>query len=158
MSYTPKETITVLKTNTCNGNGAQFDAIFQINGTVKITELGGIVTEATDSTTLTGCSFGLNSGGVGTPLTEAIVGTNLSATTVGSFIIKNAVAATAVSYVESDSHRLVETEGVSFYLVQKNATNTYIYFNFTGDANTDVDIQFFVKYKPISQGSSITAV
>ena len=49
------EGITVSKSNTCNGNGAQTDNIFTITGTVDILAIWGQCTEATNATELAYC-------------------------------------------------------------------------------------------------------
>lgn len=159
----PKSTILVTKTNTCNGSATlQRDALFLVTGTVKILELYGIVTEATEATVLQTCSFGLNIAGGGSPapITEAVTGVDLSGSAVGDFVVKNAAVGTALTKVVASAPKLTTPSGesIEFYLTAQQGTATNIYFNFLPAVATDVDIQFFCRYMPISAGSSVVAL
>jgi hypothetical protein len=157
----PKSSIFVTKTNTCNGNGAQNDAIFLVTGTVKILELYGIVTEATEATVLQACSWAFNVQGGGSPasITEIATGTDCSGVAVGDFLVKNAAVASGLTKVVATAPKLTTPSGesIEFYLTAQQGTATNIYFKFTGAVATDVDIQFFCRYMPRSAGSSVVA-
>lgn len=151
----------VTKTLTCDGNGAQTDNIFQITGTVRVIELYGVCTEATDSTTLSATSFTLYDGTNTEDVTESSTGTDLSGIGVDGFVAKTATAGTALTFHDNSQVRITGSANrvfTPFATTQKASTNTYIRFNFTGDANTDTDIKFYVRYAPISEDGAIAAV
>jgi len=152
--------ITVIKTNTCNGNGAQTDNIFKVSGTVRVIELGGICTESTDATTLSGCSFALYDATPETvEITDGTAPTDASGLGVGGGLYSNgASASVAVAYITSDACTVTDVVKLERILNQKPGVDTYIQFLFTGDATTDVDIQFFCRYVPLSSGAEVTAV
>jgi len=161
MAYTPKETITVRKTITLAGNGATTTNVFLLTGSVRIHEIGGTVTEATNSTTLQNVALILYDGTNTVDITKSDEGTDCSATTVGSFMYKGQVETAAITYEEADQCRFAnvmqEGSGYGTVVTAKNGVATYIKVSFTGDADTDTDVQFFAKYTPLSVGSSITA-
>jgi hypothetical protein len=165
MAIRPKEIVTVKKTLTCTGNGDTLLSIFALTGIVRVHEIYGVVTEATNATTLQKVGLVLYEA---TPTTVEItdVGTGVdgSATVVGSLFIRTAVSGSdqplthKKASVCSSVETMYEGGGYGLVLVQRAGVTTNIKVEFTGDANTDVDIQWFVKYTPLSDGSSITAV
>lgn len=150
----------VTKDHTLDGNGAQTDNVFQITGSVKILEIRGVCTEATDATTVTGASFTAYDGTNTVDVTESTTGTDLSGIGVGGFFYKSATAGTAVTFQDNDQVRVNDSVNsiVETHITQKTGTNTYLRFNFTGDADTDVDVKFQVRYIPLTEGSKIEAV
>jgi len=164
MAYYPKQLIKVSKTLTCTGNGATSLAAFAVTGTVRVREIYGVVTEATNATTLQKVGLILYEA---TPTTVEITdigtGTDGSGAVIGSLFIRDAVvgASSPLAYKKADVCSSVETQydgsGYGLVLTQRAGVTTNIKVNFTGDANTDVDIQWFCKYEQLSEGSSITA-
>ena len=151
--------VTVIKTNTCNGNGAQTDNIFKVVGTNRIVELYGICTRFGNSTDFADVSFALYDGTATVEITDSGAPTNASGLGVGGGIYCNgASASVAVTYITSDACTVTDVGDVNRIVNQKPATNTYIQLLFNGDADTDLDIQFFCRYIPLSGGASITAV
>ena len=58
-------------------------------------------------------------------------------------------------YIEGAVDKKAFGEGIA---VAKTATDTFIRFLYTGDANTDVTLQFVVRYQPLTTASLIAAV
>ena len=148
------------------GNGASTDNLFIVVG---IVEIFGIY----------GCVDGIGGGGVGTDDTmdnlklELDDGTaqvdltlaNSDLTnnaTVGTTIVKDAedsvkmmvLEADAVKYHEGPVNRLFQN-GI---IVAKTGAITYIRASYTGDVNTDVTIEWHVRYVPKHSTASVTAV
>jgi len=151
--------ITVTKTNTCNGNGAQTDNIFSITGTVDILNIWGVCTEAANATDLADCSFAIYDGSATVELTDGNAPTNCSGINVGDCLFKNGASATvAITRQNNDAAVLTDITQTKARVTKKLAIATYIQFLFNGDANTDVDIKFYVQYIPQSDGAAIVAV
>jgi len=151
----------VTKTLTCNGNGAQADNIFSVTGSVKIIQITGECTEATNSTTLSGASFALNDGTATVEITDGNAPTDLSGIGVGGVVFRNGVSASvAVGYNDNAAGAVKDlvSEDIPFIVTKKTGAATYIQFLFTGDVNTDVDMKFSVRYLPISDDGAITSV
>jgi len=160
-----REGFRVSKTLTCNGNGAQNDNIFVITGGVTVTNLcaecmrvgaGGAATFGT-------CYWDLWDGTAAIEITDN-GGTNLSGIGVGALISKDAVATSPLNFDSNAAGNFVDGGGGGFYklacpfrVLKKLGANTYIRFNFTGDANTDVDLKFTVSYVPRTDDGAITA-
>ena len=153
------EGIVVTKTNTCNGDGAQTDNIFSITGTVDVLEIWGVCTEATDSTDLADCSFAVYDGTATLELTDSDAPTDCSGMAVGEVVFKNgASASVALAYHDIAAGVLSDLTQTKVRISKKTGASTYIQFLFNGDANTDVDIKFYVLYKPVSDDGAIAAV
>jgi len=148
----------VSKTNTCNGDGAQTDNIFTITGSVEILNIWGVCTEATNATDLAACSFAIYDGTATLELTDSGAPTDCSGINVGDFIFKNGASATvALVRHNNDAAVLTDVVETKVRVTKKLATATYIQFLFNGDANTDVDILFYVTYVPRSADGAIVA-
>jgi len=143
---------------TLDGAGAQTDIIFTINQQMEIIELYGIVTEATNSNTCTNCSFAFSGPGATPDITESAAGVDMSVLAVGSIIARATDSTVAATF--GNSRRCVvgetATDRISYNcLLSKNLANsTYVVFNFTGDASTDIDVTFYLRYKTISNASA----
>lgn len=155
----------VTNTFTLDGNGAQTDNIFQVTGAVDIVSLLGECTEATDATTCTGASWTLYDGSATIDITESATGTSLSGIGVGGMIYKDATAGTALTYDNNAAGVFNDGGGEGYFttlcpfrVTAKTGVATYIRFNFTGDANTDIDVKFKIRYVNHSDDGVITAV
>lgn len=163
ISYPPRDYSLVTKTNTCNTTGAQTDNIFTITGCVQVLELWAECTEATNATTLSTCYFDMYDGTSALELTDN-AGTDCSAITVGSVILKSDVATAVLTKLANGAGALLDGAANTtrvfcpFIMIKKTGVATYIRFCFTGDASTDVDLKFYVKYLPVSADGSIAAV
>jgi len=151
-----------VKSTKLDGNLAQNDNIFTVTGTVEIGEIYGVVTSLVNATTCSLASFTLYDGGVTADITDSTGPTDLSGLRVGSVMGKFNSVASGIGLINSNQARV--TEGGSdmlhykFGAIQKNATTTYIRFNFTGDVNTDIDVTFYVRYRPLSENGAVTPV
>jgi hypothetical protein len=149
--------------HTLNGNGAQLDNIFAITGAVEVVALWAECTEATNATTCTTTYFDLYDSTAAVEITDN-GGTDLSAITVGSIISKISIATSALVKMGNAVGFIVDGVAASgtvfcpFIAVKKSGAATYIRFCFTGDADTDIDMTFNVRYVPISTDGSIASV
>jgi len=148
--------------HTLNGNGAQNDNIFTITGAVEVVALWAECTEATNATTCTTTYFDLYDGAAALEITDN-GGTDCSAITVGSLIGKTAVATTALTKLANSAGVFLDgaantaTVFCPFAVVKKTGQTTYIRFNFTGDASTDIDMTFNIRYIPLSSDGVIAS-
>ena len=149
---------------TLDGNGAQNDNIFEITGWVEVFRIFATCEEATDSTTLGTCYWDMYDGTVATEITDN-GGTNLAGIGVDCGICRDAIATSPLTFVNNSAASFDDGGGAGYYttfacfrVMKKTGVSTYIRFNFTGDANTDVDMKFCVIYFPLSDDSSISAV
>jgi len=149
----------VTKTNTCNGNGAQTDNLFSITGTVDILKIWWVCTEATNATDLADNSLAIYDGTVTLELTDSGAPLDASGINVGDVLFKNGASATvALARQNNDAAVLTDLTETKVRVTKKLAVATYIQHLFNGDANTDVDIKWYVSYVPISDDWAITAV
>ena len=165
MSYAKKERVTVNKTVTCTGNGDTLISIFSLKGIIRIHEIFGVVTEATNTTVFQKVGLVLYEA---TPTTVEItdIGTGVdgSGTVDGSLFIRDAVAGASspLAHKEASVCSSLETQydgaGYGLVLVQRSGVPTNVKVEFTGDADTDVDVCFYATYTPLSSGSALTAV
>jgi hypothetical protein len=147
------------KSWTLDGVGAQIDDVFVITGVVLIHQLMMVVTEATDSTTLTGVQFEIFDQVAPQVLDAGVAGSTCVA---GTVFFKGDVTAnplmridpTAAFFGEGAQGQLLCQE---FVAVKQNAAVTEVRLNFTGDANTDVDVTVVAIYTPISADGALTA-
>lgn len=153
--------VRVEKAITLNGNGAQNDNLFEITGEVEVLRIYGVCTEATDATTCTAASFDVYDGTAAYPLTSA-AGVALSGMGVGGAVYKDDVAANAATLDDNATGGIVDGGGAGYYTTfcpfrtwKKLGVSTYIRFNFTGDANTDIDMNFYVDYIPLDGGTLV---
>lgn len=148
----------VTKTLTCNGDGAQKDNIFTLTGTVDVLEIWGVCTEATNSTDLADCYLNLNDATADLDLTDHDAPTDCSGMAVGDVVFKNGASATvALAYHDIATGELTDLTQTIARISKKTAAATNIQFCFNGDANTDVDIKFYVRYRPISDDGALVA-
>lgn len=154
----------VTKTLTCNGNGAQTDNIFVLTGSVLINAIKFECTEATNSTTLSGCYLDLYDSTASIKLTESVVGVNLSGIAVGGSGFRDGTAASALAYLDNAIGSFVDGGGGGYYkltapfrIAKKASAATYLRFCFTGDADTDVDLKFTVFFNEETTGAGLVA-
>lgn len=148
----------VTKTNTCNGDGAQTDNIFTLTGTVDILSIWGVCTEATNATDLAACSFALYDATATLEITDSGAPTDCSGINVGDVIFKNGASATvALTRLNNDVGAVGDLTKVVQRVTKKLGAATTIQFLFNGDANTDVDIKFYVRYVPVSDDGALVA-
>lgn len=152
--------ISVSKSLTLSGNGAQTDNLFTVTGAVRVLSIYFVVTEATDSTVLTLVKFETDDGAAQADITDT---ENFSGTVAGSIGYKTAVFATALDKLDATNGAVAEIAvnkvNYEYLMVQKTGgVTTYIRLSYTGDAATDVDVTVVVRYQPLLGGYSIDAV
>jgi hypothetical protein len=154
----------VTKTNTCNGNGAQADNLFTVTGTVKVLEIYGVCTEATNATTLSDNSLNLNDGTLDVEITDANAPTDLSGILVGGTLISEGLnPSNPIKFFDNTTTAIWRDAGwegiqTSMFFIKKATATTYIQHLFTGDADTDVDIKWYIQYIPVSDDGAIASV
>lgn len=149
----------VAKTNVCNGNGAQTDNLFVVTGYVELVRIWAECTQVTNGTVLSGNYLDLYDGSASVELTDNGAPLDLSgALEAGEIIIKNGASATAALTVLHNAAGAVTDTAISTgtTLTQKASTNTYIRHCFTGNADTNVSLIWYVEYKPLSTNGAIT--
>ena len=137
--------------------------IYTIIGTVEIRGLWGVVTTVLGANN-TAAYFRLNDGTAQSNITVN-TGTTLSAAAVGSTLVKKDVASAALTLLTSAQERVSEPTTLEttyfspFIAVAKNGVTTNIEFVYsTTDTPTSGVIQFFLRWLPVSNGSSVTAL
>ena len=168
---TPKDTLVqtgglVISTDfNHTGNGATTDNLFLVaNGPILILALYGTVSA-------------LGAGGLGTddtmnnlkveifpgPIDMSLASSDLTGNAqVGTLILKDAedsvkmdvFQSDAAAYHEGPVNRIFE-QGI---VVPQSGTATYIRASYTGDANTDVTIDWHMRYVPMHHLSTLTVV
>jgi hypothetical protein len=151
---------TTTKTLSANNTTASVN-LFKITGDVLIHKLYGVVT-TTIGSNHTAAHWRLEDG-TNTPAITAATGTAISSAGVGSMLIKEALAATALTLDNSSATVIEESATLGadlapFEVVQKLATNTFIVYRYTTtNTPTTGAIQFFCEWEPLSAGSSVVA-
>jgi hypothetical protein len=164
MSYLPGEIVNVNNTVTHTGNGATTLDVFTLTGVVRVHEIFGIVTQATNATTFQKVGLILYES---TPTTVEItdIGTGVdgSSVAVGSvFIRANVTGASNPLILKSSAtcgsvELMYEGGGYGLVLTPRQGATNTVKVSFTGDADTDVDIQWYAKYTPLTVGASLVA-
>ncbi len=135
--------------------------IFNLTGSIKVLALYGVVTTVLSSN-ITAAHYRLNDQ-TAQPAISLATGTTLSSAAVGSVIMRKALAATALTFIDSAAARITESSAVNllfdspFVLTQKTGgVQTDIEFRYT-TSNTPATgvIQFFLKWLPISADAQI---
>ncbi len=153
----------VTKTITLSANAASANVnVFQLTGTAKIVSLHGEILTATTLTNCTSVYFDLWDGTTSVPITKT-TGAAMSGFGVGSFFIKDADVASALSTLNNNQGRIKEAAtgakvNTEFLATQKISTNTYIRFNYTTtDAPINATVKVDCAWADIDSGT-ITAV
>lgn len=134
--------------------------LFQVTGTVEITRLYAVVTDATTLANCTALSFDLYDSTAAVPVTDAAPGATLSGMAVGTFMVKDATVGTVLKV--SDNVAGVVTEGSStkifdqFFITQKTGANTYLRLTYTTtDAPINAEITVYADYIPVGSGTLV---
>ncbi len=148
------------KTLSANNTSAN-PPIFRVTGSIWVLKLYGVVTTVLGSNN-TAASFRLNDQTAQIALTAA-AGTTLSAAPVGSMILKDSLAATALTLKSSAAGAVDEPAAANqplfqeFAITKKTGANTDIEFRYT-TTNTPTSgvIQFFLEWVPLSADGAVT--
>lgn len=155
------EGVKVSKVHTLDGAGAQTDNIFTVTGCVSAI-IWGEVTSVTNSITCS--SLWLETyDGAQVEITDN-GGTDFSGAVIGWVASKDAAATVAIT--KTTNTVCTVTDGTAgclmlrmpFRIIKKTATTTYIRCCFTGDADTNLQITWHVRYIPITSDGAIVAV
>lgn len=139
----------VFKPLTLDGSGT-YD-LFQITGVVYVGYIYGIVTTATPANTTAASLQLFPTGGAAIQLTS-LAGSNISSLPAGSMIIKDLLAANAISVADNTLGFLSEQSGevfASFAVGKKTGAVTHIRLNVT-EAGSSGAITWFVNWVPLS--------
>jgi hypothetical protein len=142
-----------------SGAGAQSKTPFTFTGTVIVWGLGGACLLATDSTTVSGCYFDVDDGTVQVALDDTATPTDCSGIAVGGYVATQFDNTSDMVFNNSDQVRVTPVDtayGPATVLTAKAGATNKIRFNFTGDANTDVDIEFRCKYFGLTSDGKIS--
>lgn len=123
--------------------------MFTVTGSVKIHALWGVVTTIIPAATTAANLNLFPTGGAAIQLTSA-AGTDISALPVGSVLLKNAAAASAIAALNNTLGALGETVPVAFIVTKKTAVVTKIRLNVTEGNNTGA-IKWYCLYEKISE-------
>ncbi len=150
----------VHKSVTLAGNGGQTDNLFTVTGPNRVLSILLVVTEATDSTTLSNVKFETDDGAAQDDITGTV---NMSGCVAGAIAYRKAVSGTALAYLNAAAGGIDEAAtnkvNFEFNIVQKTGgVATYIRLSYTGDATTDVDVDVHVRYQPEADESNIEPV
>jgi len=142
-------------------NTTASNIIFNLTGSIQVLALYGVVTTVLSSN-ITAAHYRLNDQ-TAQPVISAAAGTTLSSAAVGSVIMRKALAATALTFIDSAAARITESSAVNlgfsspFVLTQKTGgIQTDIEFRYT-TTNTPATgvIQFILKWLPISTDAAV---
>lgn len=152
------------KTLTADGTGAQNDNLFLVTGSVLITGLHAECLVATNATTFSTAYYDLYDGTAALEISDN-GGTDLSGILAGGMIYRDAVATSPLTFLSNAAGAFEDGGGGGYYqlaapfrLTAKSGVATYIRFNFTGDADTNVSMKHYIMFVPKSTGATITAV
>lgn len=153
--------VSVTSSTLSASNTTASNIIFNLTGSIQVLALYGVVTTVLSSN-ITAAFWRLNDQ-TAQPDISLSTGTTLSSAAVGSVITRKALAATALTFINSSAARITESSAVNlgffspFVLTQKTAgVQTDIEFRYT-TTNTPATgvIQFFLKWLPISSDAQI---
>lgn len=155
---------TAVKTITIDGNGAQNDNLFSFTGSIEILSIWGIITSITDITTCTATNFNINDT-LNTVQLTTTAGTAISGFSPGSLVMKESIATTAIFAQNASQCRVndASSSGQEIWspciiTAGNGLPSNNIRFGFTGDAFTNFEMKFFVRWRPLSDNATLTAV
>jgi hypothetical protein len=143
-------------------NGTQSLNVFQVTGTVEIVKLYAELTTAGTFTNCTDAFFELYDSTASVDITNSGPGVTMSGFTAGSFMVKNAVAGTALAASNNNVGAITEGSTVKifdeFFITQKSGANTYVRFTYTStDTPVDATITVYADYIAIGSGTLVAA-
>lgn len=150
------------KTLTFSGDGAHTNPIFTLTGGIEIRGLWGVITTDLGSN-VTAAAWRINDQTAQVYLT-AVGGTTLSSKKAGSMIVKKGLVATALSLVDNAAGAILEPGVVGtidltpVIILKKTAAVTQVEFCYTTNNTSAGEIQFFVRWLPMTSDSDLVAV
>lgn len=150
----------VVKALKLDVNGAANVDIFTVTGVVRVLSIEAYATTVTDSTTLSGFKFELWDGTSALDITGAV---NASGIVIGGFIFKEGLAAAPAELINPTVGIVQDAASDKksyqpFWLAAKAGAGTTIRVAYTGDATTDVDMEFEVHYVPVADDTTAAIV
>lgn len=143
------------------GNGATSAPIFRVTQGIIVRKVLGFVSNVVSSAVFQACSFDAFDTAVTVPITSA-AGTDCSGAESGAMILRNNTAASTVVFLNANQVRISEIIanelGAPFVLNADNTTATSIRFNFTGNALTNLTVDFFLQWIPTYGSASVVAI
>jgi len=143
-------------------NGAGTEDLFTVTGQVRIIQVYGIVTAEAEgpNTTFSNCKFSIYDQ---TNTVDMCTVVNASGIEVADVLIKQADDGTAMVWMDTDNAEVYSEAGTfrrAFFegvAAKKEGAATYVRFSYTGDGTTDVTMTFYIRWQPLSAGSSLVA-
>jgi len=155
--------LSTTKHNLTGNNTTVHDPLFTVTGSIEVLGLWGVVTVALGANNT--AAYWRGNDATNTPAITLATGTTLSSAGVGAVIAKRGLAAAALTLVNSDQMRISEPTTLEttffspFVLNALNGTTSNIEFVYaTTDTPTSGQIQFFLRWLPLSQTSQVTAL
>ena len=150
---------------TFTGDGATVATpIFTVTGAVRVLGLWGFVTTAF-GVNHTAAHWRINDQTATDQVITAAAGTDLSAISLGAFIVKDGLAAAALTYKTADAASLLEPT-----TLQTSIFSPFVVVQKTGDIQTDIEyvyttsdsptsgaMMFSIGFVPLSPDGDITA-
>ena len=149
---------------TLTGTGDTKISLFSVTGAVRVHEIYGVVQTVADFETTVFQKVGLvlyEATPTTVEITDIGVGVDGSGAVAGSFFIRTAVDGSAqpLTFLPASVCAKVETTfeggGYGLVLVQRTANDTFVQVEFTGAAATKLNMQWFVRYTPLTTGATI---
>jgi hypothetical protein len=143
------------------GNGAgSTDNIFTVTSNVRIFELYGVCTAVGDATTFGLFKWEIDDGAAQDDLSTGVPAAGI---VVGGMLVRGKSSANATVFANPTSVTVVESDSKYVFepmiILQKTGDVTsYIRANYTGDANTDITINYHCRWAPITDTSNVEAV
>jgi len=135
---------------TLDKTGANKEPVFSFMGLIKIESLAIQAMQVNDSTTLSGVKFIIDDGAVSIDLCAA---TDLSGIVNADAVLKTGDAATPLTVMPGGQVRLSESKLQGCWIKSKPGMEpSAIKIAYTGDANTDVQLQVYCKYTSFNPG------
>ena len=143
--------------------GAATEDLFAIVGTVRILQIYAVCTAEAEgpNTTFSNCKFSIYDQ---TNTADMCTVVNASGIEVNDVLAKQADSGSALVWLDVDSAGIYSESGTfrrAFFegiAAKKTGADTYIRFAYTGDGTTDVTLQFFVRWQPMTADATLTAV
>lgn len=150
------------KTLNPGGAGAQTVNLYTFTCEAELKAIYGVFTDVTNVVTVSACSWDVYDGTNTVPLTAA-AGTNCSGAALYSTVIKDLVAASALTFLNSTQVRVNEVSGAnrqfqSAILLAKNGVTNYLRWKYTSDVNTNCKVNFCAIWVCRYPGTTVVAV
>lgn len=141
------------------GTGTITQNVFTVTGSVEILKTWALINSVTTLTNMTDVYADVYDGTTTIQLTKGNPGgAVLSGAPVGTFFTKDETSSSAYTVLLADQVRVLESTNnrniqLPFVVTQKNATTTYIRFNYTTTDNPiDFNMNIYFEWRPLDGG------